>query len=642
MTPVRRFPISAVLPGLLSLALAGCGSSARTATSPGSLNRCGVSASGGGSIPAGGGTGRISVSAERECSWSARAEGSWLSIKAGTTGQGDGTVEFAAASNPDPAPRTGAVVLNDQRIEVTQEPGECVITLEEESAIFPRSGGSGRIGITASSAMCAWEAAPSESWIVLRSEPAGKGNGHVDFDVMPADGPARSGTIRVAGHPFSVEQSDGCTYIVAPLSHQVGSAGGPISVSVTTPGGCEWQASSGVPWIALGGQSRRTGPGTVTFVVAESTVARSDTVSVAGRSVAISQSAAPAPAPPAPPPTTCSFAVSPEVASFGAAGGTASARVTTAGHCAWTATSHAPWIQVASGASGMGAADVSYAVASSTGEPRSGTLTIAGRTLTVNQAGACTYTLSARAAEVPAAGGGGSVAVTAPAACPWTAASHDAWLTVTAGASGAGNGTVTFSAAEGTGSARTGSLTIAGQPFSVTQPAGCTFSISPESRSVDAGGAILTVTVTAPNGCAWTASSQAGWLAVRPEGAAGSGSVQVTVAENTGAARSGTATIAGRAFTVTQAAPACSYSVKPDDISISSGEKLVKVDVKTSRGCSWEAESHERWIRIVSGGKGTGDGQVWFFVSQNEGAERKGTLTIAGQTVTVRQKKDKD
>src|SRR5689334_19025208 len=82
--------------------------------------RCSVSVNGNGQVPAAGGAGSLAVSAARECTWSAAAEGQWLSIKSGSNGQGDGSVEFSAVANPDPAVRRGAIVLNEQRVEVMQ------------------------------------------------------------------------------------------------------------------------------------------------------------------------------------------------------------------------------------------------------------------------------------------------------------------------------------------------------------------------------------------------------------------------------------------------------------------------------------------------------------------------------------------
>jgi hypothetical protein len=84
----------------------------------------------------------------------------------------------------------------------------------------------------------------------------------------------------------------------------------------------------------------------------------------------------------------------------------------------------------------------------------------------------CTYGISPTSANVGASGGSGTVSVSTQAGCSWTATSNASWITITSGASGSGNGTVTYSVAANTGAARTGTLTIAGQTFTVNQAAG--------------------------------------------------------------------------------------------------------------------------------------------------------------------------
>ena len=61
------------------------------------------------------------------------------------------------------------------------------------------------------------------------------------------------------------------------------------------------------------------------------------------------------------------------------------------------------------------------------------------------------------------------MAVSTGAGCAWTATSHESWITITSGASGSGNGTVRFNVADNSGKKRTGTLTIAGQTFTVEQ-----------------------------------------------------------------------------------------------------------------------------------------------------------------------------
>ena len=79
----------------------------------------------------------------------------------------------------------------------------------------------------------------------------------------------------------------------------------------------------------------------------------------------------------------------------------------------------------------------------------------------------------------------GSVTVTAGTGCTWTGASNVSWITISAGAAGTGNGTVSYNVAANTGTtSRTGTMTIGGQTFSVTQAgAPCTFTISRPHRT---------------------------------------------------------------------------------------------------------------------------------------------------------------
>jgi len=92
--------------------------------------------------------------------------------------------------------------------------------------------------------------------------------------------------------------------------------------------------------------------------------------------------------------------------------------------------------------------------------------------LQVNQGPACTYSISPTSHPIPAAGGTGSVNVTAGAGCGWAATSNVPWITITSGASGTGNGTVDYSVGADSSGARTGTLTIAGKTFTVNQGSG--------------------------------------------------------------------------------------------------------------------------------------------------------------------------
>lgn len=84
--------------------------------------------------------------------------------------------------------------------------------------------------------------------------------------------------------------------------------------------------------------------------------------------------------------------------------------------------------------------------------------------------GAAGASINPESAEVPnTAGGTRQIAVTAIAGNSWTAISNVPWITVVAGASGVGGGTVGYAVAANAGTPRIGSLTIAGETFLVTQ-----------------------------------------------------------------------------------------------------------------------------------------------------------------------------
>ena len=99
-----------------------------------------------------------------------------------------------------------------------------------------------------------------------------------------------------------------------------------------------------------------------------------------------------------------------------------------------------------------------------------GTTHVAATDLPSDCGGTCTFSINPTSANFAAGGGSASVSVTAGAGCAWTAVSNATFITITSGSSGSGNGTVNYSVASNGGtSSRTGTMTIAGLTFTVTQ-----------------------------------------------------------------------------------------------------------------------------------------------------------------------------
>lgn len=80
-------------------------------------------------------------------------------------------------------------------------------------------------------------------------------------------------------------------------------------------------------------------------------------------------------------------------------------------------------------------------------------------------------------------------------------------------------------------------------------------SINPTAASVAAGGTTTTVAVTADAVCKWTATSNEPWITVNSptQTTNGNGTVSYTVYANSGGARTGTITIGGQTFVISQA-----------------------------------------------------------------------------------------
>jgi hypothetical protein len=87
--------------------------------------------------------------------------------------------------------------------------------------------------------------------------------------------------------------------------------------------------------------------------------------------------------------------------------------------------------------------------------------------------GVCVYSIDPTSSDQDATGGTGNISVSSGSGCSWTSQSNDSWISVTSGSSGSGNGMVGYGvAANGTTSERTGTVTVAGQTFTVRQTAG--------------------------------------------------------------------------------------------------------------------------------------------------------------------------
>jgi hypothetical protein len=578
----------------------------------------------------------VAVTASANCPWAAISEDTWIAVRAGASGSGNGTVTLDVLSNSGPS-RTGLVTIAGKTFTVTQAAAlsTCSYSISPTSATAAASGTTTTVTVTAG-AGCSWSAVSDSAWITVGGTPGGSGNGSVTLTIAANPGGARSGVVTIAGQAFTITQAAAtaplCTYSVSPATVTAPAAGGPSTLTVTAGAGCSWTLAGAPSWIAVTGGTG-SGNGTVNLTVSANTgAARAATLTLGGQSISVTQAAG----------STCAYTLNPTSLSPTAAGGSSPVAVTTTAGCAWTTTGAPAWITV-TGGNGTGNGSVTLAVAANTGAARIATLTIAGQSFAVTQAAAgptCTYAINPTSDNPTAAGGSKTVAVTTTAGCAWTTSGAPAWITVTGG-SGTGNGSVTVAVAANTGAARTATLTIAGQSYTVTQAAGptCSYSLNPTSFSPTAAGGSTPVAVTTTAACTWTTTGAPAWITVTGGSGTGNGSVTVAAAANPGAARTATLTIGNQSFTVTQAAAPCSYTVSPTTIQANNGASTKTINVTTANYCTWTAAvtSGGTWLTITSGASGTGNGTVDVAVVKNPDPARTGTLLVAGKVVTINQ-----
>jgi hypothetical protein len=519
-------------------------------------------------------------------------------------------------------------------VSTAPSPSKCQVSLSAPQTALDAGGGSAAVTV-ATTAECGWTAVADVNWITGLTPASGQGAGEVRFQVAANPTTAtRQGRITLNGVAVQVSQAGvQCRVDLSPQSQSIAQSGGSGSVNVAAPANCSWSAASTEPWLTISAGANGTGNGTVSFqVAANAGAARIGGLAITDKTFVVTQAGPTAP--------QCNYVLPTSSVNAGAGGGTTVVSVQVDAGCSWTAASNVAWLGVAGVGVGSGNGNVTITVSANTGAPRSGTLTIGGRTFTVNQAGSCAASLNPSSATVSAAGGAGpSIAVSIAPGCAWTASTTDSWLNITQGTSGTGNGAVTFAATANTGNVRTGSLTIAGQTFTVTQPGSCATSINPTSQSLPAtAGSGSSVAVSAAGGCAWTATTSSSWITITGGASAtGNGTVTFTVAANSGSARTGTISIGTQTHTVTQAG-SCSTTIAPSSQSVpAGGGNATSITVTASAGCSWTATSSQSWLTITSGATGTGSGTVALSVAANGGPERTATVTIAGQIHTVSQ-----
>lgn len=348
-------------------------------------------------IDAAGATAAFDVNTDPACAWTVAASAPWLTIVSGGAGSGNGTVTYRVAANPDAASRTGSFTAGGQSHLVTQTGlTSCGVDLSTYQDTFSVAGGAGSFDVSASST-CAWIAAANISWIRVTDPSGGLGSGsrRVTYLVDANSGTgSRSGTIAVGGQVLTVIQagSASCEYSVTPVDVRACMAEGFVrTITVTTSAGCAWTSAAGASWLSIASGLSGAGPGTISYTLGSNyDAARQANVEVrwptptAGQNVRVAQAG-------------CGYGVSKTTIDVAAAGAddsfdvvSSSTDVSCGGPlqngCLWSAVPSASWVTVLSSMPRFGDDRVSIRVAAnSTGAPRTATIVVRDKTVTIRQ-----------------------------------------------------------------------------------------------------------------------------------------------------------------------------------------------------------------------------------------------------------------
>ena len=212
-------------------------------------------------------------------------------------------------------------------------------------------------------------------------------------------------------------------------------------------------------------------------------------------------------------------------------------------------------------------------------------------------------------------------------------------------AQGTGNGSVQFTvAANGASTARTATVVVAGQSFTITQAGAparvCNYGLNGTGQTFNASGGLGGVDMRTASGCAWQSQSDAPWLTITGgNSGTGDGTISFAVAAKPGPGSARRHHHRHRQPDLHRDADRLVRlrrdAAGPTSFPAEGGSG--SATVSTTAGCSWTAVSNAPWITLTGAVSGTGNGTVPFAVGRNTDAARGGTMTIAGQTVNITQ-----
>jgi uncharacterized protein (TIGR03437 family) len=252
-----------------------------------------------------------------------------------------------------------------------------------------------KVTVTVSPANCnqGWFATSSVAWLHI-TVANNNGTGSASFSVdQNITGFARRGTLSIANTTVTVTQAAAnCTYTLTPKTQNFTVTGGSGTFAVQA--NCAWFAQVNTPDIvSVPNNTGALGDGPVPF-----TVASNPCVAPRTGSITVQTGLATPPTFTIPQDGSLSnFSLSASSASAGPAASDGRFTLTTGAPCGWSASSDVTWMQITSGASGVGSGAVAYHLIANATAVRTGTIHVITSATTQ-----LTYTVTQQASGPPA------------------------------------------------------------------------------------------------------------------------------------------------------------------------------------------------------------------------------------------------
>ena len=586
-----------------------------------------------------GGGGAILTSGENT-TWYARVTEPWITLnaKSGNIGY---PVAYTVSATTNAEQRIGYVYVNGHAHEVTQD--GLGGTIDSDGATYEKAGGNGTIAVGVQNGI-AWKATSNVDWLSVTPK-SGIGSGTVSYQVSAYNDVAtRQGTLTIAGNTFTVFQY-GRRIKLEPTNTTQDYETHVIPITVNALAITQWSVTPNNSWISVVDAGNGQGGDLVTIAIAEnpSYKARTGTVTIGTETFTVTQQGRPTEA--------LSFDVSPANSTASVEGANGLVAVTATPDLPWTATSEANWLTIYTAtATGAGNGNVVYVASPNptlvqrTGKIRVKPESASGIMSKVHMVTqpAAQSALSMSGYEFEASGESCSVDVSVANIVEWSVSESLDWLTVNGSTSRVGPGAVVLQAsANNTVYPRSGTVTIAGKTFSVSQKARGV-SLEYDTKLFGTDGGFESISIHPDGNSAWTAvASDTTWITIfQGDSGTGDGEILYIISPyvGDGSARTGWITIGDKKVYITQRA--YDLSIEPNGTNVVGNAGAGEFGVSASIGDVWTAIVTEPWITLVSGyDSGTGNGTVRFLYAENTtGKTRTGKIIVAGEVYTLEQR----